>query len=103
MDLINGTQFLRMIAALVFVLGLMGGLHLILRRFAHGQSALIPPQKRRLKIVESITLDPRRRAILLRRDNREHLVILGPSGETVVETGIPTSADAEKAADDSTP
>ena len=101
MDLISGSQMLRLITALVFVLALMGGLHLILRRFAQGHGGSLPLQKRRLKVIESLTLGPRHRAILLRRDDREHLVILGPAGETVVENGIPASV--EKNADDLTP
>jgi flagellar protein FliO/FliZ len=33
-------------------------------------------------------LGPRHRLILLRRDEVEHLVIVGPGSETVVESGI---------------
>jgi flagellar protein FliO/FliZ len=33
-------------------------------------------------------IDPKRRLVLLRRDNVEHLVILGATGETIVETNI---------------
>jgi hypothetical protein len=49
--------------------------------------------KRRLKIVEFMPIDHRRRLVLVRRDDREHLLLLGPQGETVVETNIPVSAD----------
>lgn len=90
MEVIAGTQIIRMIAALVFVLGLMMGLNLIMRRVNARTGLHVPGQKRRLKIVESLTLDARRRLVLIRRDDREHLVILGPAGETVVESGIAT-------------
>jgi len=33
-------------------------------------------------------LDARRRAVLIQRDDKQHLVILGHSSETVVETNI---------------
>ena len=33
-------------------------------------------------------LGPRHKLMLIRRDDVEHLVIVGPTGETVVETGI---------------
>jgi flagellar protein FliO/FliZ len=85
---------------LLFVLSLMGGLAFALKYFGIGGAArLIPADKRRLKIVETLPLDARHRAILLRRDNKEHLVILSPTGETVVETGIAVtdSAATEKA------
>lgn len=87
MDLINLTDLFRFTAALVFVLALMGGLALIMRKVNHGAMRL-DPRKRRLQIVETLPLDARRKALLLRRDGTEHLIILGPAGEIVVETGI---------------
>lgn len=94
MELISLAQLAKFAAALVFVLALMGGLALALRRF--GLSRPIGAVgKRRLKIVEILPIDSRRRAVLLRRDGREHLVILGANGETVVETGIEAGQDDE--------
>lgn len=88
-------QYVKFLAALIFVLSLMGGLSFILRRFSENGAIKLPPE-RRLKIVESLALDARRRAVILRRDNREHLVILGPTGETVIETGIELAQDSNK-------
>ena len=50
-------------------------------------------QKRRLKIVEYLPLDARRRLVLVRRDQKEFLLVLGPQGETVVESNIPAQQD----------
>ncbi len=36
-----------------------------------------------------IGLDAKRRLVLIRRDNKEHLLLLGPDGDTVIETDIP--------------
>jgi flagellar protein FliO/FliZ len=44
--------------------------------------------RRRLKVVEVIPLDHKRRLVLVRRDDREHLLVLGAESETVVEAGI---------------
>jgi len=82
------TDYLKFFAALVFVLGLMGGLALVLKRIGLGAASMIPADKRRLKVIEILPLDARRKAVLLSRDGAEHLVILGPAGETVVETNI---------------
>lgn len=82
------TDYLKFVAALALVLGMMGGLALILKKIGLGNVGVLPPDKRRLSIVEILPLDPRRKALILRRDDQEHLVILGPNGETVVETGI---------------
>lgn len=87
MELIDGAQIIKFFAALTLVLGLMGGLALILKRFQLG-GPIKTGSARRLKILEILQLDSRRKAILLRRDDKEHLVILGPNGETVIESGI---------------
>ena len=88
----DAPDYLKFFAALVFVLALMGGLSFIIKRLGIGNSATLSTGKRRLKIVESLPLDARRRAVILQRDDRQHLVILGPAGETVVETNIPADA-----------
>jgi flagellar protein FliO/FliZ len=88
----NNEDYIRLIAALVFVLALMGGLWIILRKLGLSGPQR-PSGRRRLRIIESIPLDSRRRALILQRDNTQHLVILGPTGETVVETQIPVPAD----------
>ncbi len=84
----EATDYIKFLAALVFVLGLMGGLALVLKRIGLGPASMLPPDKRRLKVLEILPLDPRRKAVLLSRDGVEHLVILGPAGETVVESNI---------------
>lgn len=82
------TDYIKFFAALIFVLGLMGGLSLVLKRFGLGPASMLPADKRRLKVLEILPLDARRKAVLLSRDGAEHLVILGGTGETVVETNI---------------
>jgi flagellar protein FliO/FliZ len=84
----EGADIFRLLAALCFVLALMGGLTIILRKL--GLSGVVPvtPAKRRLKIVETLSLDARRRLVLIQRDDTQHLVILGGTGETIVETNI---------------
>lgn len=81
-------DYLKFLASLLFVLGLMGGLWLVLKKMGFNGAVMTPADKRRLKIVEVLPLDARRKAVLLRRDDAEHLVILGANGETVVETNI---------------
>jgi flagellar protein FliO/FliZ len=83
------TDYLRFFIALLFVVGLIGLLALAARRFGMAPRVVKDANRRgRLAIVDLAPLDGRRRLVLLRRDNVEHLVILSPTGETVVETGI---------------
>ena len=81
-------NLVKLLAALFFVLGLMGGLALVLKKL--GLSGVVEATKgnKRLKIVESLPLDARRRAVLIQRDDVQHLVIIGQNAETVIETGI---------------
>lgn len=79
------TTYLQFALALIFVLGLIALLAWLLRRYGMG---LKMSKGRRLGVVEVQSLGPRHRLILLRRDQVEHLVIIGPHSETVVETGI---------------
>lgn len=82
-------DYLKFFAALVFVLSLMGGLAFVLKKLGYGQGGMRTPGKKRLKIVEVLPLDARRKAVILERDNTtQHLVLLGPAGETVIETNI---------------
>jgi flagellar protein FliO/FliZ len=77
--------YLQFALALVFVVALIGGLAVLARRV--GLGGLAPAGKqRRLAIVEVLAVDNRRRLVLLRRDGAEHLILLGPAGDTVVET-----------------
>ncbi len=95
--------YLRFLLALAFVLGLIAALTWVARRFGFG-SSMIPMKARstRLAVVESLMLDAKRRLVLIRRDDREHLLILGPTGETVVEAGIvrtvPPGSDSQSVA-----
>lgn len=89
----DSEAYFRFLAAMVFVLALMGGLWLVLRKLGLTTASQNAMGKRRLKVIESLPLDARRRAVILQRDDIQHLVILGPTGETVVETQIPVPAD----------
>ena len=87
MDVID---FARYFGALLLVLGLVGGAALAARRF--GLSGLIKPAAtRRLSVVETLTLGPRQRLLIIRRDGIEHLVLTGPEGTSVIEAGIPAA------------
>jgi flagellar protein FliO/FliZ len=84
--------YLKFVLALAFVLGLIGVLAVILRRFGPGAVAMVPRRKgmaRRLQVIEVATIDPRRRLVLVRRDDKEHLILLGANSELLIESGIP--------------
>ncbi|TDQ84395.1 flagellar protein FliO/FliZ [Dongia mobilis] len=81
------SEYLRFILALVLVLGLILLLAWVLRRFGAG-GLVRPGGRRRLHVVESAMAGPRHRLMLVRRDDTEHLILMGPNGDLVVERGI---------------
>lgn len=87
MELLDFPQILRLIASLAFVMALMTGLAFALKKLGVG-TLQSKNKNARLKLVEILPLDSRRRLALIQRDDKQHLVILGTSGETVIETGI---------------
>lgn len=70
---------LRAIFALAVTLGLIGLAAVALRKYGPDAIARMSAQKkdRRLKVVESLVLDPARRLIIVDCDGRERLVLLG--------------------------
>ena len=83
--------FLQSLAALVFVLALIGGCVWAARRFGLvPRVGLRSKGGQRLQLVDALVIDARRRAVLIRRDDVEHLVILGEKEATLIESGIPS-------------
>lgn len=88
------SNYLRFAAALLFVLALIGLATWLARRYGLGsRTAPAKRGERRLSIVEVATLDPKHRAVLLRRDDTEHLILLGGARGVVIESGIRPPAD----------
>jgi flagellar protein FliO/FliZ len=86
-------DFFRYFAALLLVLGLIGAAGLAARKF--GLPGLAKPAgQRRIHIVETLMLSPRQRLVIVKRDEVEHLILIGPSGASVIESGITPPASA---------
>lgn len=89
--MIEWTDYFRFVLALVFVLALIGGLSLLARRFGLTPRVTGSGGRtgRRLAIVEVAPVDAKHRLILVRRDDRESLILLGPTADLLVESDIP--------------
>ncbi|MCF1743175.1 FliO/MopB family protein [Paradevosia shaoguanensis] len=46
-------------------------------------------KNRRLSVVDSLAVDQKRQLVIVRRDDVEHLILLGGPQDVVIETGIP--------------
>lgn len=78
--------------AFVFVLGLIGLSALAARRFGGKLMLPVSTKEGRVRVVEACPVGPRHRLVLIRRDNVEHLLLLGPETSLVVEQGIESHA-----------
>jgi flagellar protein FliO/FliZ len=77
--------------AFILVLGLIGITALIIRRFGAGgmpSSGGGRGRQPRLAVLDSAVVDAKRRLVLIRRDNSEHLLLIGGPSDVVVETNI---------------
>lgn len=79
-------QYIRFIVALLFVIALIMAVAWVMRRVGFGGLAPSPSRRqRRLGVVEVLPLDGKRRLVLVRRDGREHLLLLSAFGDLVVD------------------
>ncbi|HZC57226.1 MAG TPA: flagellar biosynthetic protein FliO [Xanthobacteraceae bacterium] len=79
----------RFILAFLIVLGLIGVIAWALRRFGAGRFRdSARGRQPRLAVIDHASVDGRRRLILVRRDNVEHLLMIGGPTDIVVEPNI---------------
>jgi flagellar protein FliO/FliZ len=72
----------RSLFALIATLALIVGVAWGARRLGMLQPG--KPGEKRLRVSESMMIDPRRRLVIVRCDGREHLILCGPGGDVVV-------------------
>ena len=83
------STYFRFLIALIFVLALIGALAWAGRRFGVLRGTVRARNgERRIEVIEIAPVDSKRRLLLLRRDQTEHLVLLGPTTDVVIESGI---------------
>lgn len=86
----DASDYLRFLFAFIFVMSLMGLLGYLLRRYGKGGMSLGPGK--RLSVVEVKSIDARHRLAIVKCDDTEHLVVLSPDGQTVLESNLKPKA-----------
>jgi len=77
------------VIAFAFVLLLIGAAAWLVRRFGSTRiDASARGRQPRLAVIDSAAVDGRRKLVIIRRDNVEHLLIIGGPSDVVVETNI---------------
>ena len=84
------TDYLQFALALGFVLALIGILALLAQRLGLGHAPRRGIQ-RRLAVAEVLALDAKHKLVLVRRDDVEHLIVLGPGAPAIIETNVPAT------------
>jgi flagellar protein FliO/FliZ len=91
--------YFRFLLALGLVLALIVLLAWLARRYGFGGTVGVRTARgRRIGTVEFAPVDAKRRLVPLRRDGVEHLLLLGPSGDLLVESGIASDSTPDFAA-----
>lgn len=80
-----GLELLRFALALGFVLGLIALLAWFARRMRWG-GIVSAAGERRLALLEATVIDQRHKVVLVRRDDVEHLLLLGPASSVLIES-----------------
>src|SRR5215210_611659 len=86
----EGSLIVRFVVAFVIVLALIGLTFWLIRRFGTARVGAAAQRGRqpRLAVIDAAPVDGRRRLVLVRRDNVEHLLLIGGPSDFVVEQNI---------------
>jgi flagellar protein FliO/FliZ len=89
------------VAVFIFVIALIGIAAWILKGMLGGSSSggLLRRGDRRLGVVEAASLDGRRKLVLIRRDNTEHLIMTGGPVDVLIESGIQAPRQMDRTLD----
>jgi flagellar protein FliO/FliZ len=66
----------------------------LLKLLFNASSKATRGRNRRLAVIDSLALDPKRQLLIIRRDNVEHLILTGGPHDVVIETGIAVDEQA---------
>jgi flagellar protein FliO/FliZ len=81
----------------LIILGVIGAIWWTVRRFGSGRlGASTRGRQPRLAVIDYASVDNRRRLILVRRDNIEHLLMIGGPTDVVVEPNIVRAVSAAR-------
>lgn len=82
-------SILRTLGGLATVLGMLSAALWLVRRYdirLPGRTGMT--RASRLELVERLPIDARRSVALLRRDGREHLILIAPEGHVILESAV---------------
>lgn len=84
--------YVRFFLGFAFTIGLIGAVYWVARRYAGRLGIMRAHGIGRLSVTGQISLDARRRVMLVRCDDREHLLLLGPNNDLLLESNAATKS-----------
>jgi flagellar protein FliO/FliZ len=87
----DSSNLILAIAIVLFIVALAALLVWAFKTFVFSKSSkpgFLRSRERRLGVVETASVDGKRKLLLVRRDDVEHLLIIGGPVDMVIETGI---------------
>ncbi len=94
----NWMDFAQFALALLVVLALIGLLALGLQKLQHMGRIPHIGRSRRLQILENLLIEPRWRMVVVRAEQQEHVLLLGPSEATIMSSKPAPLPKSEKSA-----
>ena len=82
------TNFLTVAIALAIVLVLIVLAVWLIKLVGDASRGVGRGRNRRLMVIDSIAIDNKRQAVIIRRDETEHLIVIGGPNDLVVEAGF---------------
>lgn len=86
-------SYLKFVLALAGVIALIFAGAWLARRAGLATLSGTRGRQRRIAVVEAIALDAKRRLVLVRRDDREHLLLIGGANDLCIERDLPPLPD----------
>lgn len=101
----TGSRFLIATLGVAAALAVFAGILWFLRNRPVAPLLTRPAKERRkrLSVVDAAVVDTRRRVVLIRRDDVEHLVLIGGPTDLVIESGVPVAGSPAAVTGDTQP
>ncbi|WDI32002.1 flagellar biosynthetic protein FliO [Hyphococcus flavus] len=82
------SEIFRLIFGFAAVLGMIGICALAAKKAGLASMSGLSGAKRRLSMKEMLPIDARRRLAIVKCDDTEYLIVLGPNGETIIDKNL---------------
>lgn len=95
--------YLKFIAALLFVIGLLYGLAFLVRKLGLVQGQTGFAKSKRMQVKETLIIDSKNKVVLIELDQKEFLLSIHQNGVTPLSSPIPPKAAPASSLSEDTP